>query len=62
MLASIGKLIPLALSTGALICLVVVFVGCTSPSSPNDLYFMKVSHRVLGAEYQANCGIEGELV
>ena len=47
MLASIGKLIPLALSTGALICLVVVFVGCTSPSSPNDMYFMKVCHTFL---------------
>lgn len=32
-----------ALSTGTLICLALVFSGCTSPSAPQDLHFMKVS-------------------
>ncbi|KAF4765912.1 hypothetical protein HAV15_010643 [Penicillium sp. str.  len=34
---------PLALSTAGLICLAIVFAGCTSPSSPADLYLMKVN-------------------
>lgn len=36
------KCLPLALSTCSLICLAIVFSGCISPSSPSDLYFMKV--------------------
>jgi hypothetical protein len=42
MLGQILKCLPLALSTGSLICLAVVFSGCTYTSSPSDLYFMKV--------------------
>ncbi|KAF3009275.1 hypothetical protein E8E15_002494 [Penicillium rubens] len=33
----------LALSIAVLICLAVVFTGCTSSSAPADLYFMKVN-------------------
>lgn len=29
-------------SVATLICLTIVFVGCTSPFSPFDLYFLKV--------------------
>ena len=40
----LGKIFPLALSTAGLICLAIVFAGCTSPSSPSNLYFMKVNY------------------
>ncbi|KAH1311997.1 hypothetical protein V6Z77_003351 [Aspergillus fumigatus] len=39
---SLLKVVPLLLSTAALVCLVVVFCGCTSPSSPQELFFLKV--------------------
>lgn len=42
MLGRVLKCLPLALSTYSLICLAIVFSGCTSPSFPSDLYFMKV--------------------
>ncbi|KAJ5938369.1 hypothetical protein N7466_001503 [Penicillium verhagenii] len=34
--------IALSLSVAVLVCLSIVFVGCTSPSAPNGLYFMKI--------------------
>ncbi|CAG7941099.1 unnamed protein product [Penicillium salamii] len=37
----VGKLLPLVFTSSALICLVIVFVGCTSTSSPNELYFLR---------------------
>ena len=37
------KLVPLVLSTAALICLAMVFSACTSTSSPQNLFFMKVN-------------------
>lgn len=43
MLSHVGRLIPLIFSLSAFICLVIVFVGCTSTSSPNELYFLRVS-------------------
>jgi hypothetical protein len=43
MLSRVGKLLPLLFSISVLICLVLVFVGCTSTSSPHDLYFLRVS-------------------
>ncbi|CAG8054817.1 unnamed protein product [Penicillium salamii] len=39
----VGKLLPLVFTSSALICLVIVFVGCTSTSSPNELYFLRVN-------------------
>lgn len=44
MLRSSSKLLPFALSAAALICLVVVFEGCRSTSSPQDLFFLKVNN------------------
>jgi hypothetical protein len=38
----------LFLSTASLICLIIVFVACTSPSAPESLYFMKASKRPPG--------------
>ncbi|CRL30739.1 Actin cortical patch SUR7/pH-response regulator PalI [Penicillium camemberti] len=43
MLSHVGRLIPLIFSLSAFICLVIVFVGCTSTSSPNELYFLRVN-------------------
>jgi hypothetical protein len=43
MLRSSFKLFPFALTVAALICLVVVIEGCRSTSSPQDLFFLKVS-------------------
>ncbi|CRL27546.1 Actin cortical patch SUR7/pH-response regulator PalI [Penicillium camemberti] len=42
MLRHVGKILPLAFSIAALVCLAIVFAGCTSTSSPNELYFLKV--------------------
>ncbi|EAW20677.1 SUR7/PalI family protein [Aspergillus fischeri NRRL 181] len=42
MLRNTLKLLPLALSAAALICLAVVFEGCRSTSSPRDLFFLEV--------------------
>ncbi|CAG8272290.1 unnamed protein product [Penicillium salamii] len=47
MLSHVGKLLPLIFSFSALIYLVIVFVGYTSTSSPNELYFL----RELGSFY-----------
>lgn len=44
MLRHVGKILPLAFSIAALVCLVIVFAGCTSTSSPNELYFLKVAN------------------
>lgn len=43
-IAALGKFCPLLLSTASLICLAIVFAGCTSSSSPSGLYFIKVSY------------------
>ncbi|CAG8344776.1 unnamed protein product [Penicillium salamii] len=43
MLSHVGKLHPLIFSLSVLTCLVIVFVGCTSTSSPNELYFLRVN-------------------
>lgn len=43
----LGRFCPLALSVAGLICLAIVFAGCTSSSSPSDFYFMKVSSSVI---------------
>lgn len=43
---NLGQLISigaLSLSFAVLVCLAVVFAGCTSSSSPADLHFLKVS-------------------
>ncbi|OJJ65709.1 hypothetical protein ASPBRDRAFT_139521 [Aspergillus brasiliensis CBS 101740] len=39
----LGSISALLLSIAVLVCLAVVFVGCTSSSSPPGLYFMKVN-------------------
>lgn len=39
--------IALSLSVVVLVCLSIVFVGCTSPSAPKGLYFMKVRYKLL---------------
>ncbi|KAF4765661.1 hypothetical protein HAV15_003334 [Penicillium sp. str.  len=39
----LGRFCPLALSVAGLICLAIVFAGCTSSSSPSDFYFMKLN-------------------
>lgn len=44
MLRHVGKILPLAFSIAALVCLAIVFVGCTSTSSPKELYFLKVAN------------------
>lgn len=38
----LGSISALLLSIAVLVCVAVVFVGCTSSSSPPGLYFMKV--------------------
>lgn len=43
MVSRIIKLLLLALSSSALVCLIIVFVGSTSLSSLTSLYFIKVS-------------------
>lgn len=44
MLRHVGKILPLAFSIAALVCLAIVFAGCISTSSPNELYFLKVAN------------------
>lgn len=43
--------LALALSTASLICLIVVFIACTSPSAPESLYFLKASKLPLAKDY-----------
>ncbi|CAG8040675.1 unnamed protein product [Penicillium nalgiovense] len=39
----LGRFCPFALSVAGLICLAIVFAGCTSSSSPSGFYFMKLN-------------------
>lgn len=42
MLNVVSRLVPVSFALASLISVAVVLSGCTSTSSPDDLYFMKV--------------------